>query len=314
MMFKNDYLEKHMVVIQLNHEDKGYVRYQNNNIRVFKNGKAEYQVSCYVTLCVCLIGDTAVSTVLLKQLAKRNIPVFILGSTFKVLSEAYFGMNGNYMIRARQYAQKNSFDVAKKIVADKIRNQAVLLGDKTEPWVAHATESVFYARHPAELRGIEGLVAKQFFHRYFSDIGWYRRLPRAKVDIPNVLLDLGYSILFNFVDVTLRLFGFDTYKGVYHTLFFQRKSLVCDMMEPFRCLIDRQMRKSFNLKQVNSKDFTVRKGRYSLAYAEQQKYIRIFSEAVIEHKAEIYDYVRTYYLSLLYGEESYPLPSFRLKR
>ena len=58
---------------------------------------------------------------------------------------------------------------------------------------------------------------------------------------------------FNCMDSLLRLYGFDTYKGFYHKLFFQRKSLACDVMEPFRCVIDKQILKAFNLGQIDEK-------------------------------------------------------------
>ena len=52
-------------------------------------------------------------------------------------------------------------------------------------------------------------------------------------------MDIGYTYLFNFIDALLRLYGFDTYLGFYHKEFYQRKSLVCDVVEPFRCIIDK---------------------------------------------------------------------------
>jgi CRISPR-associated protein Cas1 len=62
----------------------------------------------------------------------------------------------------------------------------------------------------------------------------------------------------------LRLYGFDVYKGFYHKLFFNRKSLASDIMEPFRCVIDKALLKAFNLKQINEKDFKIVDGRYVL--------------------------------------------------
>lgn len=72
-------------------------------------------------------------------------------------------------------------------------------------------------------------------------------MPRTRADIPNLLMDIGYTFIYNFVEANLNLYGFDIYKGFYHQLFFERKSLVCDLVEPFRCLIDKQIRKMYNL-------------------------------------------------------------------
>ena len=74
------------------------------------------------------------------------------------------------------------------------------------------------------LLGVEGNYSKYFFKTYLVPAGWRRRAPRTKEDIPNLLMDIGYTYLFNFIDSLLRLHGFDTYKGYYHKLFFDDKA------------------------------------------------------------------------------------------
>ena len=85
-----------------------------------------------------------------------------------------------------------------------------------------------------------------------------------KSDVMNVTLDIGYSILFNFMESFIRMFGFDLYVGVYHRLWFKRKSLVCDLMEPFRCIIDHAVLLAFNRKQFSEKDFTAIEAYYAI--------------------------------------------------
>ena len=138
-------------------------------------------------------------------------------------------------------------------------------------------------------------------------------MPRTKVDEINILLDIGYTFLFNFIVALLLLYGFDTYKGVYHTLFFQRKSLSCDIMEPFRSIIDRQISKSFNLKQIDFADFKKTKdGSYFLSYDKQNKYLRFFSEAIMEQKEEIFVFVREYYYFIM-KDGGVDFPVFKIK-
>ncbi len=42
----------------------------------------------------------------------------------------------------------------------------------------------------------------------------------------------------------LYIYGFDVFCGVLHRQFYMRKSLVCDVIEPFRPIIDLQIRKA----------------------------------------------------------------------
>src|SRR5690606_320150 len=111
----------------------------------------------------------------------------------------------------------------------------------------------------------------------------------------NATLDIGYTMLFNYIECMLRLFGFDLYMGVYHQLWFRRKSLVCDLMEPFRCIIDHQIRKSLKYGTFKSSHFEKKKGAYYLKSEFRSVYTKAFFEAIIQHKQPIYRYIQSYY-------------------
>lgn len=154
--------------------------------------------------------------------------------------------------------------------------------------------------------GIEGSFTKKFFSMYFEELNWYRRMPRAKIDEYNLLLDIGYTFLLNYVDSLLRLYGFDVYKGCYHKLFFKRKSLSCDIVEPFRCIIDKQLLKSFRLKQINKKDFKFANGQYSLEYNKSKKYAGIFLEGILNYKEDIFNYIYEFYRFMMDDAKNFP--------
>ena len=124
---------------------------------------------------------------------------------------------------------------------------------------------------------------------------WKGRHPRMKSDVLNVTLDIGYSILFNFMESFIRMFGFDLYVGVYHRLWFKRKSLVCDLMEPFRCIIDHAVLLAFNRKQFSEKDFTLIKQEYHLKYEKCADYYKVFYDELIARKMDIFKFVQQYY-------------------
>ena len=102
-------------------------------------------------------------------------------------------------------------------------------------------------------------------------------------------MDIGYTMLFNFIECFLRMFGFDLYVGVYHRMWFKRKSLVCDIMEPFRPIIDKAIRTAWNRKQFNEKDFVVRKGEYVLQREKNGDYCRVFFDAMIPYKISVFN-------------------------
>ena len=160
---------------------------------------------------------------------------------------------------------------------------------------------------------IEGNAAKIYFARIFSVVKWKGRKPRIKFDYINSLLDIGYTLLFNFIDAILQVYGFDTYQGVLHTNFYMRKSLVCDLMEPFRVIIDWKIRKAIRLGQFKEEDFVKVGEQWQLEYKKSSQYSGIFMEELLEYKEEIFFYVRSYYRCFMKDKEIIDYPIFVYK-
>ncbi len=79
------------------------------------------------------------------------------------------------------------------------------------------------------------------------------------------------------METFLRMFGFDLYIGVYHRLWFKRKSLVCDMIEPFRCIIDHTALLAFHKGRFKRQDFMLYNQTYRLKPDRCGDYYRIFT-------------------------------------
>lgn len=121
------------------------------------------------------------------------------------------------------------------------------------------------------------------------------RQPRVKRDKINLLLDIGYTILFNYLEGILNIYGFDVYKGNLHKEFYKRKSLVCDIIEPFRPIIDYAIRKGFNLKQFDNYEYVIDNGQYHLKWKDSEKFILIILETITEYRSQIFEYIQQYY-------------------
>ncbi len=256
-------------------------------------------------MCLFLIGNMSITSKLIQQAKKFGISIFLLNWSFQTYAEILALAEGNYQIRCKQYRMSSAEELmlAKKIVMNKLTNQAAVLASSAtaNPKDFINNEKIEVATSVKSLLGIEGSCASQYYKALFNSIGWYRRSPQTKEDIPNFLLDIGYTFLFNYVDSILRLFGFDTYKGVYHKLYFERKSLSCDLMEPLRPLIDRELVKAYHLKIVNEKDFQFKNGAFSLRKNQglNKKYTRIFAQALMNNRDAIYMYLSSFYYHLI---------------
>lgn len=158
---------------------------------------------------------------------------------------------GTFSFVKKQY-KYNSPDLARHIVSNKIAQQILQLEKRRNASVElkRAIAKLYEYRDRLSdealdfqaVLGLEGVASRLYFSHMFDNIKWNGRTPRTKKDITNFLLDIGNMQLFHIIDAILNLYGFDTYKGVYHKEFYQRKSLVADIIEAFRPIVDYQIR------------------------------------------------------------------------
>ena len=296
------------------------IKINNENIAYLKDGKIINQLSAHKVFALFIIGEASVTTGLIKKCRELGVSLFLLKNNFEVYGKVIAEAEGNYLLRQRQYGLNEAKELvlAKNVVKNKLLNQLALLkqnnliiSNEVEAKEKIIQQKISLAASGKELLGLEGAFTKEYFAAFFKEMNWHKRLPRTKVDITNLLMDIGYTFLFNFIEAMLALYGFDAYKGFYHKLFFQRKSLACDLMEPFRCLIDKQIVKAYHLKQINEKDFKLEKGRYFLPFDKQQKYIKLFLDGLMDYKEGIFIYVYDFYRCLMNDDKE--LPSFKIK-
>lgn len=314
MITAPDFEKKQVVFISTATLGECDLSFRNENIVIVNEDGTKDKVPLQLLAAIFLHGEATLTTKLISRCSKNGVSLFLLDRSFRTYASICPYAEGNYLLRQKQYdfSPAECLGISRRIVENKIRNQLALLRsvgiesilgvtllDKKREW----NEKIAASSDLATLRGIEGSSGKVFFREYFGTIGWYGRVPRGKIDENNILLDMGYTYLFHFTDSLLRLFGFDTYKGVYHQLFFQRKSLACDMMEPLRCVIDRALLKIHTLNQFDASDFFVKNGNYQLSYKNGSKYSRIFLKEILARKNEIYDFVRGYYYFVLNRDE-----------
>ena len=273
-------------------------------------------------LALFVIGHITITSPLIEKCKKHNVALCVMRQNLRPVF--FFGESAeaNYLLRQRQHAlDKADITIAKALMKSKFSNQLKLLKNtrRKDEFTKAATRQCEEALEilPSmdsydSLMGLEGSVARAFFGAYYQDFNWRQRQPRLKCDAMNAALDIGYTILFNYVEAFARMFGFDLYVGVYHRLWFKRKSLVCDLVEPFRCIIDQQMRKSWNLGQIKDEDFEVIKGEYRLRFEKNGDYCRLFYTALIEHKKDIFCYIQSYYRHFMKSSEWNQYPVFEI--
>lgn len=271
-------------------------------------------------LMLMVIGHISITSPLIEKCRRYGVALVVLKPNLRPVFWWSDSAEGNFLLRRRQYSiTKNDIRVATVLIADKIRNQRSAL-KKTRCKDKLTTDAIDLCSTALNtlpdisdhntLMGLEGTVAKSFFAAYFQKHNWYGRHPRTKCDVLNATLDIGYTMLFNFVESFLRFFGFDLYVGVFHCLWFKRKSLVCDMVEPFRCIIDHATLLAYNRKQFTVDDFTLCKHEYYLKHECAINYYRVYMDALIARKNDIFKFIQQYYRAFMGDKPQSSYPKF----
>jgi len=273
-------------------------------------------------LALFVIGHISITTPLIEKCMKFNVALIVVKPNLRPVFYWADSAEANFLLRQKQHLMPyGDLHIAKALLTNKIQNQITLLNNtrrkdkltqKTVLTCSECLKRIADEQEYQALMGFEGYASKAFFAAYFQDLHWKARCPRAKCDAINVTLDIGYTILFNFMECFLRMFGFDLYVGVFHRLWFKRKSLVCDVMEPFRCIIDRATRTAYHRKQFSEKDFTIEKGEYRLKREFSQDYYKVFVEALMPHKMSIFVYVQSYYRAFMRNASTNAFPKFAI--
>lgn len=318
MLSVQDFSKKQILFLFSNKGEK--LAYKNDNIIVLdENKKIKHQSTCYRLFAIFVFGNTTITTGLIQRARKFGFSIVLFSTSFRVYQVISSVGEANSLLKQKQFTEfNNNLVFAQKLIENKIVNQRSLLNnqryksDYCKTAINKLNEyksKLSSTKNIHEIMGYEGLASKLYFQSHFNNILWQGRKPRIKNDMVNCLLDIGYTILFNYIEALLTIFGFDCYKGFLHTQFYMRKSLVCDIVEPFRPLIDNQVKKGMNLNQFKEKDFEIINNKWCLKWKESPKYISILIQPILQNKEEIFLYIRSFYRTVMKNtlEQSFPM-------
>ena len=322
MLTTPDFVAKKVIVIFPQKGD--IIAFKNDNLIVSNaESKIKMQISCYKIFAVFVVGGFTLTTGIIERSKRFGFSIVFLTTSFRVYETINFKMEGNTLLRKKQYNTENATDIAKHIIINKIENQREIIkllrdNNNTEGInmlnfnIDRLVNSGNLSNY--EIMGIEGVSSKIYFNRIFKEFEWKGRQPRVKRDKINLLLDIGYTILFNYIEAILNIYGFDIYKGNLHQEFYKRKSLVCDIIEPFRPIIDYKIRKCFNLGSFNNYEFTFEKNQYSLNWKYSSDFLQIILEEIILYRKCIFEYIQSYYRWVIKEKDIKDFPKVRLEK
>lgn len=233
-----------------------------------------------------LIEDSAtiLTARLLAELGKSGIALIICDETFKPVSIMY-PYNYHYKqldVFSKQLQLKEEYknDYWNLIVKRKIENSIRVLEmtSKEEFPISKLNE---YKEEVTEgdITNREGLAAKIYFRSLFGS-----NFIRFYDDAINSALNYGYTIICSAIIRNLSVFGLNTFLGVHHNSKINNFNLAYDLLEPYRCLVDKFV--------YENKDNIV----YPLSFNFRQNLINLLNKEVSHQNRK---YTVEYSISLL---------------
>lgn len=193
-------------------------------------------------ISIIIIENTAVSLTgcLISELTRRKIKVIFCDEKRNPSSElvSIYGCHDNSAKLKKQLEWSDDIKAAvwTEIVSEKIRKQKEFLYELNRIEEAGLLHSYIEELEFNDVTNREGHAAKVYFNAVFG-----MDFTRSEDCVLNTALNYGYSIILSTINREVVSNGYLTQLGLFHDNVFNSFNLSCDLMEPFRVLVDRQV-------------------------------------------------------------------------
>lgn len=265
--------------------NKAKLNYKNRYLVVKKELEEKYiHLSEIDTLIIDSIA-VSISFYLLKELLDNKINVMFCDekhnpySKLKPLNARH--NSSKKILEQIKWKAKKKDALWQNIVINKIRNQMRLLKktkSEGEDLLCEYMDDVKIG----DKTNREGHAAKVYFYALFG-----KKFTRNKVCDVNAALNYGYNVLLSTFNKEVVCNGYLTQLGIHHKNEFNEFNLSCDLMEPFRVIIDnfvyhnldREFDQQYKLDLVNifNNTYLYKKKKYTL-----KDIIRLYTQDILQ--------------------------------
>ena len=260
----------------------GYLHCDNRSVAVEVGGRIRTRIPAHTIESIVCFGNITVSTPLIGFCGTNGIALVFVSENGKFYGRIYGPVNGNVLLRKKQYLLSGDEEFAIEIIRDMLcgkivnsRNMVMRSArestqedkrerlTKTAQSLAEIAGQLNGAHTPDSLRGMEGAASSVYFAGFDdmldakdATMRFVSRSRRPPLNEVNAILSFLYMLLKNDVQSALESVGLDPACGFLHTLRPGRPSLALDLMEELRApLCDRMALTLFHRGQLKSKDF-----------------------------------------------------------
>ena len=239
-------------------------------------------------IAVLLIENPAISItgLLIEALTEKKIKVIFCDSKRSPIAELmpHHGCHdSSAKIRTQITWEKGiKASIWREIVSEKIRKQAEFLQELGKEQQSLMLEEYVTQVELADTTNREGHAAKVYFNALFG-----MNFTRSAETPVNAALNYGYSFILSAFNREICANGYLTQLGIYHNNMFNYYNLSCDLMEPFRVIVDRMVY------EMNPVDFDKEEKHYMVSVLEKkvvidgqkqflQNALKIYTKSVLD--------------------------------
>lgn len=264
---------------------EAYLALDNEAVLILKGEEKLQRVPLIMLESIFSFSYKGASPALMGYCAENNIRLTFMSPQGKFLAAVNGENKGNVLLRKEQFRRSDnetaSLQIAKNFIIGKVFNSRWVLerGLRDHPLkinkekVSDASTnlkemlvSIRNCENSAELRGVEGNAAEQYFRcldelilQQKDSFSFRSRSRRPPLDRFNALLSFSYALLANDCAAALACVGLDPYVGFLHRDRPGRCSLALDLMEELRSVLsDRFCLSTVNLQSIKPDHFTIR--------------------------------------------------------
>ena len=212
------------------------ISYKNRFLVVKQENDEKYIHLSEIDTVIVDSISVSISAYLLKELADNKINIIFCDEKHNPFGEIvpYYSKHNTSKMNKEQIKWKTTDKdkIWSGIVKNKIMNQALLL-KKTKSDTYKLVLSYIDEVVDGDKTNREGHAAKVYFNALFGN-----DFVRNSDDSINAALNYGYAILLSTINKEIINNGYLTQLGIHHKNEFNEFNLTCDLMEPFRIVID----------------------------------------------------------------------------
>ena len=212
------------------------ISYKNRFLVVKRENDEKYIHLSEIDTIIVDSVSVSISAYLLKEVADNKINIIFCDENHNPFGEVipyYSKHNTSKMIKEQiKWKTSDKDKMWSEIVKNKIINQALLL-KRIELLKYEHILSYIDEVSSGDKTNREGHAAKVYFNALFGN-----DFVRNSDDAINAALNYGYAILLSIINKEVINNGYLTQLGIHHKNEFNEFNLSCDLMEPFRIVID----------------------------------------------------------------------------